>query len=56
MGIFDFEPDSGPKLGETEPKITGTVPTNRHTTIPNDFGTISAGFDDGAELVIALRG
>ncbi len=39
--IFDLEPASGLKLGQTKTKIPGTVPTNRHTTIPNDSGTIS---------------
>ncbi len=36
--IFDFEPGSGLKLGQTKPKISGTMPTNRHTKIPNDSG------------------
>jgi hypothetical protein len=36
--IFDFEPDEGLKLGQTKLKTTGTVPTNRHTTIPIDSG------------------
>ncbi len=43
---FDFEPESGLKLGQTKPEISGTVPTNRCTTIPNDYGPISACFDD----------
>ncbi len=50
-GIFDFEPDLGLKLGQTKPKIPGTVPTNRHTTIPNDSGPTSACFDDGPKLL-----
>ena len=50
-GIFDFEPDLGLKLGQTKPKISGTVPTNRHTTIPNDSGPISACFDDDPKLL-----
>ncbi len=36
----------GLKRRQTKPKINGTVPTNRHTTIPNDDGPISASFDD----------
>ena len=48
--IFDFEPDLGLKRGQTKPKISGTAPTNRHTTIPNDSGPISACFDDDAIL------
>ncbi len=35
----------GLKLG------SGTVPTNRHTTIPNDSGPISACFDDDPKLL-----
>ena len=50
-GIFDFEPDLGLKLGQTKPKISGTVPTNRHTTIPNDSGPISTCFDDDPKLL-----
>ncbi len=33
LEIFDFEADLGLKLGQTKPKISGTVPTDRHTTI-----------------------
>ncbi len=50
-GIFEFEPDLGLKLGQTKPKISGTVPTNRHTTIPNDSGPVSACFDDDPKLL-----
>ena len=50
-GIFDFEPDLGLKLSQTKPKISGTLPTNRHTTIPNDSGPISACFDDDPKLL-----
>ncbi len=32
--IFDFDSDLGPKLGQIKTKISGTVPTNRHTQIP----------------------
>ena len=49
--IFDFELDLGLKLGQTKHKIPGTVPTDRHTTIPNDSGLISACFDDDPKLV-----
>ena len=45
-GIFDFEADLGLKRSQTKPKIPGTVPTNRHTTIPNNSGSTSACFDD----------
>ncbi len=34
--IFDFEPNWGLKMGWTKTKMPGTVPTNLHTTIPND--------------------
>ncbi len=44
--IFDFEPELGLQLGQTKPKISGTVPLNRRTAIPNDSGPISACFDD----------
>ncbi len=46
--IFDFKPHLGLKLGQAKPKISGTVPTNRHTTIP---GPISACFDDDPKLL-----
>ena len=49
--IFDFEPELGLKRGQTKPKIPGTVPTDRHTTIPNDSGPISACFDDDPKLL-----
>ncbi len=48
--IFDFEPDVG-LLGQTRPEISGTIPTNRNTTIPNDSGLISACFDDDPKLL-----
>ena len=47
--IFDFDP--GLKRSQTKPKIPGTVPTDRHTTIPNDSGPISACFDDDPKLL-----
>ena len=50
-GIFNFEPELGLKLGQTKPKISGTVPTNRHTTVPNNSGPISACCDDGPKLL-----
>ncbi len=37
--IFDFKPDLGLERGPTKPKIHGTVPTDRRTTIPNDSGS-----------------
>ncbi len=49
--IFDFEPEWGLKLGKIKPKISGTVTTNRHTTIPNESGPISASFDDDPKLL-----
>ncbi len=49
--IFDFEPDLGLKLGQTKPKISGTAPTDRHTSIPNDFRPNSACFDDDPKLL-----
>ncbi len=45
-GIFDFEPDLGLKLGHPRHKISGTVPTNRHTRVSNDSELILACFDD----------
>ncbi len=44
--VFDFELRLGLKRSHTKPKIPGTVPTDRRTTIPNDSGPISACFDD----------
>ncbi len=49
--IFDFDWDLGLKLSQTKPKISGTVPTNRHTTIPNESGPISVCFDNGPKLL-----
>ncbi len=45
--IFGFEPD----LGLQQPKIPGTVPTNGHTTIPNDSEPISTCFDGDSKLL-----
>ncbi len=45
-GIFDFEQD----LAQTKSHIFGTVATNRHTMTPNDYGPISACFDDDPKL------
>ncbi len=47
---FDFQLDLGLKLGQAKSKIPGTVPTDRHTTVPNDSGPGSACFDDDAKL------
>ncbi len=41
----------GLKRSQTKPKTPGTVPTDRHTTIPNDSGPISACFDDDPKLL-----
>jgi hypothetical protein len=49
-GICDFEQDLGQKLGQTKPKISGTAPTNRDTTIPNVSGPTSSCFDDDPKL------
>ncbi len=51
QGIFDFEPDLGLRLGQTEPQTSGTVSIIRHATIPNDSGPISACFDDDPTLL-----
>ncbi len=49
--IFNSEPGLGLKLGQTKPQISGTVPTNRHTAIPNVSGPTSACFDDDPKLL-----
>ncbi len=41
----------GLKRSPTKPTISGMVPTDRRTTIPNDSGPISACFDDAPKLV-----
>ena len=42
----------GLKLGQSKPTMPGTVPTDRHTTIPIDSGPIPAAlFDDDPELL-----
>ncbi len=51
LGIFDFEPDLGLKMGQPKPKISGTAPTDRQTTIPSDSGPISAWFDNDPKLL-----
>ncbi len=56
LGTFDFEPDLGLKLGQTKPNISGTVPTHRHTRIPNDSGPISAGFGEDPNTVKTEEG
>ncbi len=48
--IFEFEPHVGLKRSQTKPKIPGTVPPDRDTTIPNDYGPISACFDDDPKI------
>ena len=50
-GILDFELDLALKPHQAKPKIPGTVPTDRHTTIPNDSGPISKRFDDDPKLL-----
>ncbi len=49
--ILEFEPDLYLKFGRTKTETSGTVPTNRHTTIPNYSGPISACFGDDPKLV-----
>ena len=49
--IFYVDQELGLKRSQTTPKIPGTVPTDRHTTIPNDSGPIPACFDDGPKLL-----
>ncbi len=44
--VVESEPDLGLKLGQTKPKISCTIPTNGHTTIPNESGPISGSFFD----------
>ncbi len=53
--ISDFEPDLKLKLNQTPAKTSGAVPTDRHTTIPNDYEPISACFDDDPKLVNCER-
>ncbi len=49
--VWDFDSQLGLKLGQTEPKMSGTVPTNRHTTIPNDAGPIAACFHNDPKFL-----
>jgi hypothetical protein len=49
--IFDVEPDLGLTLWQTNPRKSGAAPTNRHATIPNDSGPVSASFDDDPKLL-----
>jgi hypothetical protein len=49
--VFDFEPELGRKRSQTKPEMPSTVPTDRHTTIPNDSGSISVCFDDHPKLL-----
>ncbi len=39
------------KTDETNPKVPGAVPTNRHISIPIDFGPVSGFFDDASKLL-----
>ncbi len=48
--IFEFESDASLKRRQTQPKIHGAVPTDRHTTVPNGSGPVSACFDDDPKL------
>ncbi len=48
--MFEFCPDLGLKRSRDKPEIPGTVPTDRHTTIPNDSGPISACFHKDPKL------
>ncbi len=48
--IFDFEPELGLKRSQTKPKIPSKVTANRDTTIPNNYGPISACFDNDPKL------
>ncbi len=50
-GIFDFDPDLGLKRRQTKPKIHGTVPTDRHTTVASDSGPISTCLYDDPTLL-----
>ena len=52
--INDFDPDLDLKLGHTQPKISCTIPTSRHTTIPKDSGPISACFKDDSKLFYSV--
>jgi hypothetical protein len=49
--IADLEPDLGLTISQTKPKISSTVPTDRHKRTPNDYGPISACFDDDPKFV-----
>ncbi len=50
--ILHFAPDFGLKLGQTNPKISGTVPTHRRTTISNDSEPISACLEDDRKFIL----
>ncbi len=49
--IFDFAPDLGLQVGQTNAKFSGTAPANRHATILNDSRPISPRFDDDPTLI-----
>ncbi len=50
-GIVDLRPESAPKPDETNPKMPGAVPTNRHKPSPTDFGPVSGYFDHDPKLL-----
>jgi hypothetical protein len=49
--IFDFEPELGLKRSQTKPEIPGMVLSDRHTTTPNNYGPLSACFDEDPKLL-----
>ncbi len=49
--FFDFDPVLGLQRSQTKPKVPGTVPTDRNTTIPCESGPTSVGFDNDPELL-----
>ncbi len=49
--IFDSGPERNLNRSQTKPQITGTVPTDRHITIPKASGPMSACFDEDPKLV-----
>ncbi len=50
-GNLRFRAGFGSKAGPNEAQTIRQVPTNWHTTIPNDSGTISACFDEVPKLL-----
>ncbi len=51
LETFDFDLDLVLKLGQIKPKISGTVPAHRHTTIPTASGPISVCFENDPKLL-----